>query len=218
VAATSYEDRLQLIAAQLSYVFPFLFDDGREAANQDNDQIELSEYSDDVLGALAHSSNMSDPDSGPFDVWRWTHQQSSRAGFVFSDEHTQLREFGYVMWDRKRLLEHDLLSTQWMNPRSRPYDPDEHRRRQDDMSRSFDLRSEIWRRGGEVGGLKVTRVRSFGQSRGKRWGEAEAVVEAVIEVGGEQITTEVEGQRPIVVPTVVPIVIIIEVTKMSHSI
>ncbi len=148
MAATSYEDRLQLIAAQLSYLFPFLFDDGREAANQDNDQIELSEYSDDVLGTLAHSSNMSDPDSGPSDVWRWTHQQSSRAGFVFSTEHTQLREFGYVMWDRKRLLEHDLLSTQWMNPRRRPYDPDEYRRRQDDMSRSFDLRSEIWRRGG----------------------------------------------------------------------
>lgn len=44
-----------------------------------------------------------DPDSGPEDAWCWSHPQLDRAPYVFCRGHYQLRQRGYVLWDRARI-------------------------------------------------------------------------------------------------------------------
>ncbi|KAI1423884.1 hypothetical protein F5Y12DRAFT_797928 [Xylaria sp. FL1777] len=44
-----------------------------------------------------------DPDPGPVDAWRWAHWKDIRANWVYQEYHEELREWGYVIWDRSRL-------------------------------------------------------------------------------------------------------------------
>lgn len=58
-------------------------------------------------------------DSGPEDVWRWSHADESPVGwrvdrgFVLSETQTSLRECGYLFWDRSRTGRWGLLQQPW---------------------------------------------------------------------------------------------------------
>ncbi|KAF2789047.1 hypothetical protein K505DRAFT_365959 [Melanomma pulvis-pyrius CBS 109.77] len=89
-----------------------------------------------------------DPDTGPIDVWRWTHQNETWANFVNQDDRKTLREWGFVMWDRARLDESSIFQSRW----EPPYPNDEESRaniqRRAEMQASWEARSKMYRIGG----------------------------------------------------------------------
>ncbi len=90
-----------------------------------------------------------DADCGPEQVWRATHQQSGCARWAFGAAHVLLREMGYVLWDRQRLVAHGMLGGAWTWPRARQWRYSRQDRCQREAAlRSYHRRSEIFWMGG----------------------------------------------------------------------
>ncbi|KAL1837836.1 hypothetical protein VTJ49DRAFT_3364 [Mycothermus thermophilus] len=85
-----------------------------------------------------------DPDWGPFHAWLNQHRKNRVATSVMMYEEAWLRARAYVLWDQERMDNEfpDGFGEQAEHPLK--YTDEEY----DEMIESFDLRSQIWRRGG----------------------------------------------------------------------
>ena len=86
-----------------------------------------------------------EPDSGPAEVWRWSHLELGSEHFVWSVHCRELRTWGYVMWDNARLDGSDTYS----QPFKLPPLPDEQEleRRKDATIASMVRRRQLFREG-----------------------------------------------------------------------
>ncbi|KAI9775732.1 MAG: hypothetical protein M1839_000934 [Geoglossum umbratile] len=62
---------------------------------------------------LAKAPFFRDPDTGPADVWRWTHNDGTRYRLIYRKHQPRLREWGYVMWDRSRFDDIGIFNSPW---------------------------------------------------------------------------------------------------------
>ncbi|PGH08842.1 hypothetical protein AJ79_05846 [Helicocarpus griseus UAMH5409] len=84
----------------------------REAAVWGIDQV-LAEFESEDEDEFIPKPWFKDEDSGPEDAWRWAHQAEKSRTFVYSPSNIQLREWSYVMWDRRRLDEWCVFEQAW---------------------------------------------------------------------------------------------------------
>lgn len=108
------------------------------------DSTPLKEY---AIGQakLLNIPEVPEPDSGPAEVWRWSHLELNAEQFVWSVHCRELRAWGYVMWDSARLNESDIHS----QPFTLPPLPDEEelQRRKDATIASMVKRRRLFREG-----------------------------------------------------------------------
>ncbi|KAK2808173.1 hypothetical protein FQN50_004914 [Emmonsiellopsis sp. PD_5] len=77
-----------------------------------DDNITLSDYSEDMKRKHIDHPVLTDPDHGPRNAWYWTHADKYGNESIFFPRHGGLRLGGYVMWDNSRLLqEWDMFNT-----------------------------------------------------------------------------------------------------------
>ena len=86
-----------------------------------------------------------DIDAGPIKIWHWAHYDGISGNWVYLSNRSQLREWGYVMWDQSRLDTSSILDTPWQEN----YELS-HLVREDDeyMHCSWEIRATIHRHGG----------------------------------------------------------------------
>lgn len=109
---------------------------------------QLSALSADAARELSVPPVSIETDEGPFDAWRWAYSEHS-PNVYFKIENWFFRTRAYVMWDKKRLDEWELLSS----PRGElpeeidnaVYADESEVRKQHG---SWEARCEIWRKGG----------------------------------------------------------------------
>ncbi|KAK8065479.1 hypothetical protein PG997_012226 [Apiospora hydei] len=92
-----------------------------------------------------------EPDPGPADGWRWAHQEESWAHWVYQGNRRDLRRWGYVMWDRRRLESIGLFREPWDDAsclREAAREQQEAAQRRAGLHESWERREWIWKRGG----------------------------------------------------------------------
>lgn len=109
--AESYTERCNVLYS----VYPpfnhdFLYE-GLTQANDPDTDVLLSDYTLDDERAHIRPSFYPDPNTGSADAWRWAHHDESCLYFLNTDNQLPLRECGYVMWDRARLDNWNILHT-----------------------------------------------------------------------------------------------------------
>lgn len=124
----------------------YFIDDALLLSYRSRDDTRLSEYCAQRTKKEIRPPAVIDPDKGPAEVWRITHLEMPSREFVMANAHIPLRESGYVMWDYDRLSRWGLLKIPW-RPIPGP-SREEQNRQWEEMRRSFDRRTEIWRSGG----------------------------------------------------------------------
>lgn len=87
----------------------------------------------------------SEPDSGPADVWKWSHLEMDSEQFVWIAHCRELRAWGYVMWNNARLDKSDIHSQPFTLPL--PPDEEELERRKDVTVPSMVKRRKLFREG-----------------------------------------------------------------------
>ncbi|KAI3323322.1 hypothetical protein HD806DRAFT_544087 [Xylariaceae sp. AK1471] len=102
--AETYEERHQVLDA---YEIPdrtseFLHDDF-QYANKPNDDIWFQGLTPEEEALLTGQPFFADPESGPVDIWRWAYDDQTWSSWVYQHYQHDLRQWGYVMWDRSRL-------------------------------------------------------------------------------------------------------------------
>jgi len=95
-------DRLLYSYRHPSATYRFLHK-GLQNANLPNDNIVVVDLVPEGGTLLIKQPFFYDPDSGPVDAWRLSHQEETRANWVYQGNRHHLRRWGYVMWDRSRL-------------------------------------------------------------------------------------------------------------------
>ena len=147
VLAETYEARYKLLYSNYPpHNSKFLYK-GLKTANEHDDGVYLSDYTQDEELAHITSPFVQDSDTGPTDAWRWAHQDETCAHFLNSDSQKLLREWGYVMWDRARLNKWDTFQMPWETPHTSA-SAGEETQRIAEMQASFDQRSKIYMAGG----------------------------------------------------------------------
>jgi len=144
----TYEERYKLFyhPGYPQYTANWLFE-ALTAANDFHDGDMLEDYSDEELARVS-ASFFEDPDTGPMDVWKWAHKEESSIQFTNSHLRQDLRDWGYVIWDRARLDALEILKAPWDEKRAAPSFP-AFRSRHDTMREaSLQRRTEIYRSGG----------------------------------------------------------------------
>jgi hypothetical protein len=121
-------------------------------ANEANDDILLSDFTLEEERTHIKTPFFNDPDTGPADIWRWTHEGETRAGFIYQEHQEPLREWGYVLWDRSRLDNIGIFDSSW-EPLDISSDmilerQQEAKRHFIYMASSWDARSKIYVTGG----------------------------------------------------------------------
>jgi hypothetical protein len=114
--AGTYEARHTLLYSRYypSFTFDFLYRALKRANEADgrNDRFffgfTLEEKRTPIKAPFFH-----DPDSGPADIWRWTHRDGTRNRFVYQDHQPPLRGWGYVMWDGSRFDDIGVFESPW---------------------------------------------------------------------------------------------------------
>lgn len=145
--ANTYEERYKLLYSDFPpYNSEFLFE-GLKEANERDDAVYLSDYTQDVKLAHVALPFVDDPDDGPADAWSWAHQDETCVNFVNSDSRKPLREWGYVMWDRARLENWAIFETPWEGSEA-SVSANEESQSWGEMQASFDQRSKIYLAGG----------------------------------------------------------------------
>lgn len=143
--APTYEQRKRLFNCKLKGLYPFLpgllqwiFLGGVQDATP------LKEYTFEQA-KLLQIPEVPEPDSGPAEVWRWSHLELDSEQFVWSVHCRELCAWGYVMWDNARLDKSDIYS----QPFTLPPLPDEQEleRRKDATIASMVKRRQLFREG-----------------------------------------------------------------------
>jgi hypothetical protein len=147
VLTETYEVRHKLLYFNYPpYNDEFLYE-GSKTANEDDDKVSLSDYTQDEELAHIRSPFIQDPGTGPTDAWRWAHQNETCAHFLNSDSQKPLREWGYVLWDYARLNKWDIFQRPWETLQTST-SADEETQRVAKMQASFARRSKIYMAGG----------------------------------------------------------------------
>ncbi|KAI0897554.1 hypothetical protein F4806DRAFT_462652 [Annulohypoxylon nitens] len=113
-----------------------------------NDDVPLSDYTDEGLAALFPSTESQDQDTdkGPFEAWRMAFNHWPRSAWVMLSNNSGLRERAYVFWDLDRIETYGMLKLFENTPEDselqRAYDDI------DEMHESFEERSKIRQKGG----------------------------------------------------------------------
>jgi hypothetical protein len=64
-------------------------------------------------GDLEFLPSYRDPDTRPDNVWRWANTGEKLINAVNNPNRRVLRKWGYVMWDRRRLIAKGLMDEPW---------------------------------------------------------------------------------------------------------
>lgn len=156
INAKTYDQRHELLSSKFGVDDLFLQAGLKD--QEEDDDIPFSEYSHEKKEKISKSFFVADDDHdlGPFEAWAWAHADSSSAYFYFADEHRELREWGYVMWDSERLTRWNPFHQEWVRLQKpidaeghKPFDAEGYKCRAEGMASSFKARSEIYRRGGK---------------------------------------------------------------------
>lgn len=110
--ASTYEERHRLIYSPYPPYYNSFLNTGLKAINRDL-LTQLHRLTPSEQQEFIPNSFFSDPDAGPEDVWRWSHDTSTPNEFVNCARHKKLREWGYVMWDRLHLDQRDVFRYPW---------------------------------------------------------------------------------------------------------
>lgn len=111
----------------------------------DNGEI-LDEISDKEVEALIQRSIQQDTDNGPISAWKSEHRYLPPEAWVMAGYTTGLRERAYVLWDNDRMDKYCMLELYGSVP-----EVSSHMCHEDEfsnMQKSFEDRSQIWRKGG----------------------------------------------------------------------
>jgi hypothetical protein len=114
--AKSYEERYALLSDVCPpriYLPEFLYLGLRYCANESDVTIWLNELTADEIAIYIKSPFFPDPDIGPRHIWQWAHWEESWTTYVFQENRQDLREWGYVMWDRSRLDDSGIFQKPW---------------------------------------------------------------------------------------------------------
>ncbi|WEW57319.1 hypothetical protein PRK78_002784 [Emydomyces testavorans] len=154
ITAETYEARYKLLNDRRFNCprtqFDFLYD-ALDNVNEPDDALFLSDFTPEDERSHIRPPFFDDPDPGPAKIWRWAHQDETQLQFVYQKSREPLREWGYVMWNSRRL--HDLgilqepFDTEGAWNASRP-DLDEEGRLRAEMGMSWEARSKIYMTGG----------------------------------------------------------------------
>lgn len=153
IIAETYQDRYQLLESKgcPSKMFSFLYEGLGEVHSRREDP---SPTQSPVL-----VENEQDPrpfypelDSGPKDAWYWAHDDEEELGWVYDAQRQNIRQWGYVLWDRSRLEAVGLFESAW-NAADESVDASledqEDQRQRAYMQNSWDKREQVWLSGGQ---------------------------------------------------------------------
>jgi hypothetical protein len=102
--AGGYEEQYRALDAKNPPgISDFLFQGFEFYGNDRSDNVYLDELTREDEKSRIRQPFFDDPDLGPVDAWRWAHLQYPRSSWVYQESHRELREWGYVVWDRPRL-------------------------------------------------------------------------------------------------------------------
>lgn len=115
--ASTYEERYRLLNTPSGPPATSGFlQDALETANNANEDLFLDRLTPEQEALHIKKPFFADPDSGPRDVWLWAHKVESWANWVYQENRRQLRQWGYVMWDKSRLETAGVLQEPWYDP------------------------------------------------------------------------------------------------------
>ena len=144
-ACISYDSKASIMCPDEPRASNIFLYHALEAANSLDNRLDLDHYtSEDEINNIS-PPYFKDPDSGPEDVWRLTHEISTRAYFVNGEEWSLHREWGYVMWDRGTLEEIGIFKDDWDESGRAPW---RERVSRELREASHKRREEIYRAGG----------------------------------------------------------------------
>ncbi|KAI0000079.1 hypothetical protein F4779DRAFT_635724 [Xylariaceae sp. FL0662B] len=144
-AAETYEGRYRLLDPP--HANGDFLHEGLEDANEKNDGIFLGDLTPEEEIRHVKQPLFADPDSGPADAWRWAHQEESRSNWVYQENRQDLRQWGYVMWDRSRLDEIGVFQEPWEEREISLEEKHEAIRQHAYMENSWDQRENMSRMG-----------------------------------------------------------------------
>lgn len=90
-------------------------------------------------------------DSGPEDAWYWAHDDEDELGWVYDVQRQNLRQWGYVLWDKSRLEAVGLFESAWNDSDElvdASLEEQEEQRQRAYMQNSWDQREQVWSSGG----------------------------------------------------------------------
>lgn len=123
------------------------------AANEDDSIVFFDDIQPGKEARYFHTPFFADPDTGPVDVWRWVHADESWQNWVYQEDRSRLRRWGYVLWDRARLEAAGIFET-LMEDLIRPREEEileeqEAERHLGYMQNSWEKRQAVSRSGGK---------------------------------------------------------------------
>ncbi|OAQ61137.1 zinc finger domain-containing protein [Pochonia chlamydosporia 170] len=150
--ASTYEERYRLLNTPSGPPATNGFlQDALETANNANEDLFLDRLTPEQEALHIKKPFFADPDSGPRDVWLWAHKVESWANWVYQENRRQLRQWGYVMWDKSRLETAGVLQEPWYDPTGTPewlLQEEEAVRQRGYMQNSWEKRERIRMKGG----------------------------------------------------------------------
>ncbi|RYC56095.1 hypothetical protein CHU98_g10120 [Xylaria longipes] len=151
-SAETYEERYRALDATKcpSVTLSFLHE-GFEIASERNNDVFLEDLTPENETLHIKSPFFKDPDPGPLDAWRWAHLEETRSNWVYQEDRKELREWGYVIWDRVRLEAVGIFDGSWrdmVSARDLTLERQNIGREQAYMQNSWEKREEIRRAGG----------------------------------------------------------------------
>lgn len=112
--AETYDDRERLFCSGYRPLPTYFFlHDRLWYANEQQHDIFLNELTPEDELLYIRQPFFADVDSGPADAWRWAHYGENRQTWVYQENRRDLREWGYVMWDRSRLDAIGIFQEPW---------------------------------------------------------------------------------------------------------
>ncbi|KAJ5554104.1 zinc finger domain protein [Penicillium frequentans] len=152
ITASTYEERHRLLDEKLlladntPVLAECLIDSNDLYFGGETD--ELDDHAMRQLRQLPSPYTACDPDTGPAEIWFQAHEGDDRTQYVSAEPHRASRKIGYVMMDLSRRqdiasFDGPQKSIEWDN-----YDDENYHKEYARQLKSFEIRSEIYLRGG----------------------------------------------------------------------
>lgn len=111
MSADTYEARHKLLYCDYPQSNDKFLYEGLKAANIIDVSPDLRDFTnvDELIYMRPPFFHEFDP--GPAEIWRWAHQEDTCLSFINAGCQKSLREWGYVMWDFKRLYKLGIFKT-----------------------------------------------------------------------------------------------------------
>lgn len=148
----TYEERHKVLYTDghPGFVYFFLYE-GLQPANESSADVWPDESTSDSELLQMRPPYFADSDRGPMDMWRWAYQEDSWGSWVYQEDKSTLRQWGYVMWDRSRLETTGIFEKPWedtRDPHEQLLERQEAMRQEAYMQNSWDQREHVQRQGG----------------------------------------------------------------------